>query len=77
MSARNGQLVLERYLCQSGAEVDMQDALGNSALHIAAACGFKSAIAVLLEMGGNATLTNKAGKKPVDVALDNVKDCFA
>lgn len=53
-----------------GARPDAADRAGNTALHVAARVGFPAVIKALLAGGAAATVTNAAGKTPLEVALD-------
>ena len=53
-----------------GAELDAQDASGNTALHYAAMIGFPTFVNALLKNGASVKLTNGKRQIPADVAAD-------
>ena len=56
-----------RKLVEYGADVDVPDSEGNTALHLAARSGFSGVVAVLLECNANAGLKNKLKQTALDV----------
>jgi len=70
-SEKSAEKSLRLLLEDGGAEVDMVDWSGYSALHSAARCGTISCIAVLLEKGANRHLVANNGDTPLDLAEDD------
>ena len=56
-----------RKLVEYGADVDVPDSEGNTALHLAARSGFSGVVAVLLECNANAGLKNQLKQTALDV----------
>ena len=71
-AALGGKKEVAELLIQRGADINAVDAeSGNTALANAAAWGRMDVAALLLAKGADANLANRAGKRPVDLALDN------
>jgi len=51
-------------LVRQGAEINAADALGDTALHTAAACGHKDIVARLLQCGADVNVKSASGKSP-------------
>lgn len=56
------------YLIKNKAEVNTQDADGQTPLHYAATCDFLVIVKELLQCGGDCTITDSDGCRPADVA---------
>lgn len=67
-SAGNIQGVL--HLLAHGAEIDRADTKGATALHRAAEAGRAEVVALLIDRGSDWNATDKAAKRPIDVATD-------
>jgi ankyrin repeat protein len=57
-----------RTLIDLGADVNRQNAAGDTAVHAAAALGMNTVISFLAERGADLSAKNKAGRSPIDVA---------
>jgi ankyrin repeat protein len=55
-------------LLEAGADPDLQDKIGDTALHYAAREHKSEAVDLLIEYGADINITNKAGQTPLDVA---------
>jgi len=60
-----------RFLLAKGANPDLRDAAGNSALMIAAQLGFLEGEAALIESGANINLSNASGETPIIAAVQH------
>ena len=60
-----------KILLNAKADVNIQNDVGSTALHVAAEYGFFSISKLLLESGAQAFLIDSHGKTPLDYALDN------
>ena len=58
-------------MLNTGANVNIQNMFGSTALHVAAENGFLPTSELLLASGAQASLTDNAGLTPLDYALDN------
>jgi ankyrin repeat protein len=67
-------LLLTHELIKQGADLDIQDLTGWSALHAAAAHGFLEPARALIEAGANKRLRDINGLSPTDLAMDNGHD---
>ena len=64
-------------LVEMGASFDVQDADGNTPLHVASKCNFPLIVKFLLDKGASST-TNKSGQAPQDVASNpSISKMFA
>lgn len=54
-------------LCTAGADINLRDLDGNTALHYAYACGSNKALSVLEDRGADSTIENMAGSTPFEV----------
>lgn len=59
-----------RLLHEAGADINSQDAHGQTALHVAAGRGWLDIVAVLLAHGADPDLRDCDGKAPADIAQD-------
>ena len=57
-----------------GADINVQDEEGDSALHFAAFCHHKDIVIFLLENGAEVNIRNDKQETPLDLALDHVFD---
>eukprot|EP00945_MAST-04E_sp_MAST-4E-sp1_P006389 g6389.t1 len=55
-------------LIQAGADVEVTDSFGDTALHWASFCGHSGSVEILLNHGASTTTTNIDGKTPMDAA---------
>lgn len=56
---------------RKGAEVGRGDKDNNTPLHVASRSGFGPLVSLLLDLGAPAQVTNKTGKDPRELALDD------
>lgn len=77
-ACQNGQLVIARYLIKrlGGDSVSESNNNGDTALHLAAKCGFGNICSILLEAGADSQATNSAGQKPKDCAVGSSRTTF-
>ncbi|MDR3301361.1 MAG: ankyrin repeat domain-containing protein [Spirochaetaceae bacterium] len=69
-SARIGDIDTLRKLMQHGANVDVQDAKGNTAMHIAIpAPDHREALEILLANGGNPNIRDERGDSPAHIVI--------
>lgn len=54
-------------LCTAGADVNMRDLDGNSALHYAYACGSNRAVSALEDRDADSSIENNEGNTPFEV----------
>ncbi|HFD92838.1 MAG TPA: hypothetical protein ENJ22_06070 [Gammaproteobacteria bacterium] len=66
-----GHVETVRALLGAGADPDLQDALGRTALFLAVSQGFADTVKVLLEMGADPDLKEATGKTPLMMAAKN------
>lgn len=66
---KGNRVELVQWLLAQGADVNIADAKGQTALHVAAASGKREIIQLLLDHAGNSTLKDAQGRTPRDVAL--------
>lgn len=69
--AERGQALMLSRIKQSGADINLQDDLGQTALHYAAYGGHRHTVRILLEEGANVHTLNRAGQSALDLALEN------
>ncbi|MCJ1245284.1 hypothetical protein MMC30_002487 [Trapelia coarctata] len=60
-------------LLKNGSNANLQDASGNTPLHLAVAGGHIKAVQLLVKRGANINMKNKAGKTPFQVAKERRK----
>lgn len=72
-AAAGGQIAMANYLISQGAQLNMLDEYGNSALHYAAEFATEKMITCLVTHGANATIKNSSGKTAYKVACKNDK----
>ena len=65
-STKEGNMPISKYLCQQGANVNIQNDLGNTALHYAIANQFFSIADILKSHGAKEDITNNKGFSPWD-----------
>lgn len=70
-AAYEGNINIVWMLLIDGFSVDDTDALGNSALHLAAAGGRTKVLKILLASGGNLKIFNKFRNRPIDVTINH------
>jgi ankyrin repeat protein len=65
-------------LCSAGADVNMRDLDGNTALHYAYACSSSHAMSALEDNNANTDIANNAGNTPFDVIglIDTISPIF-
>ena len=73
-AARNNQTDVVRYLLNNGANVNKQDRLGNTALHVAFVSNSTDAMRILLQHGARKDIKNNAGCKPMDPKIIDLSD---
>ncbi len=67
--AWQAQQAVAKALLAAGAQPDVQDVHGNSAVHNAVLLGARGVLETLLEAGANASLPNKVGLGPAHLAI--------
>jgi ankyrin repeat protein len=72
------QIVIKDVLGTAGADLNLRDLDGNTALHYAYACGSNQAMSALEGMSASSDITNNAGKTPFDVVglIDSIAPIF-
>ena len=70
LSAREGNYVLSKYLCEQGIDVNIQNDMGNTALHYAIGNHFFALADILTRFGAREDLPNHKGLNPWD-CIDN------
>ncbi|MEQ2272170.1 hypothetical protein XENORESO_015823 [Xenotaenia resolanae] len=68
LAARDGYSKVINLLVSHGAEINMQDSKGYTALSTAVHYGKEEAVLKLLQLGANKTIRTKTGKSPGDLA---------
>ena len=68
MAVENGNLQIVEFLIQNGCDVDLDDARGNTALHLAVIAENLQMVQRLLKNGADPYKKNLAGKLPIDLA---------
>eukprot|EP00603_Paraphysomonas_imperforata_P015364 CAMPEP_0114452376 /NCGR_PEP_ID=MMETSP0104-20121206/1482_1 /TAXON_ID=37642 ORGANISM="Paraphysomonas imperforata, Strain PA2" /NCGR_SAMPLE_ID=MMETSP0104 /ASSEMBLY_ACC=CAM_ASM_000202 /LENGTH=1372 /DNA_ID=CAMNT_0001624623 /DNA_START=163 /DNA_END=4281 /DNA_ORIENTATION=+ len=65
-------------LCTAGADVNLRDLDGNTALHYAYACGSNQAMSALESLSASSDITNNAGDTPFEVVglIDSIAPIF-
>jgi len=61
-------------LIQAGADLDLQDKLGETPLHKASSGGYVEVITALLDAGADPSIIESCGELPVDQALPRKRD---
>jgi len=65
-----GYKKISKLLIDGGANVNMENKIGNTPLHYAAAMGNQPVVQILLDRGADPNITNKNGQTPLSKALD-------
>uniref|UniRef100_A0A3B3YLH8 Uncharacterized protein n=1 Tax=Poecilia mexicana TaxID=48701 RepID=A0A3B3YLH8_9TELE len=68
LAARDGLCKVINLLVSHGAEINVQDSKGYTALSIAVQYGKEQAVLKLLQLGADKTIRTKTGKSPADLA---------
>jgi ankyrin repeat protein len=71
VAAKSGHLSMLKMLIEKGANINIQDESGNTALHYSAANGKKDAVKFLLEKSADPTIVNVKEQKAIDYS--NIK----
>uniref|UniRef100_A0A182MH64 Uncharacterized protein n=1 Tax=Anopheles culicifacies TaxID=139723 RepID=A0A182MH64_9DIPT len=71
IAARKGYSDVVKMLLEQGANVQLRDSNGNSALHFAVECGCAKTVRLLLRHGASAGVKNSLGKSPLQLAIAN------
>jgi len=71
-AANEGRKEVVAFLLDHDAGVNMVTNLGDTALHFAAAKNYCPSVRILLAKGADATIKNRDGKSPLDVATADV-----
>lgn len=74
---RNGNIIDRNELnvfIFGGFDIDDQDRLGNSYLHLLVMSGDSEGVKLFCDTGVNVELKNKAGKQAIDISLDKFKE---
>ena len=69
MSGVRGQITT--LLLEAGADPNLQNNIGNTALHLAAKWDRMDSIPILVEHGASLEVENSRGETPLDVAVDD------
>ena len=72
-STKEGNMPISKYLCQQGANVNIQNDLGNTALHYAIANQFFSIADILKSYGAREDIANNKGFSPWDCVEHGVE----
>lgn len=72
-AAACGNLEVMQARISEGCNVNQQDELGNTALHLAAMAGQQNAVQLLLKSGASTGISNKSGKTARDCATSAVR----
>lgn len=70
-AAQCGDIQTLQQRIQEGETINTKDEQGNSPLHLAAAGGHSNMVIALLENGADPLATNKAGKRPAEIASND------
>ena len=73
LGAREGNFILCKFLCEQGIEVNLQNDMGNTALHYAIGSQFYSIADILTRFGAREDIPNNKGLLPWD-CIDNHLD---
>ena len=73
LSAREGNHAITKFLCEQGIEVNLQNDMGNTALHYAIGSQFYSIADILTRFGAREDIPNNKGLLPWD-CIDNHLD---
>jgi ankyrin repeat protein len=73
-AAQLGHREVCQALIQAGADLNLQDKLGETALHKASSGGYVEVIIALLDAGADPSIVEPCGKLPVDQALPRKQD---
>ena len=66
LGAREGNFILCKFLCEQGIEVNLQNNMGNTALHYAIGSQFYSIADILTRFGAREDIPNNKGLLPWD-----------
>ncbi|XP_053665310.1 uncharacterized protein LOC128714461 [Anopheles marshallii] len=69
IAARKGYPDVAQLLLEHGANVQLRDVSGNSALHFAVECGCVKTVRLLLRHGASSGVRNSLGKSPLELAI--------
>ena len=72
ISAREGNSIISKFLCEKGIEVNAQNNEGNTALHYAIGSQFYSIADILTRYGAREDISNKKGFLPWDCLGNNL-----
>ena len=72
LSSREGNAVITKFLCEQGLEVNIQNNMGNTALHYAIANQFYSIADILTRFGAREDIQNNKGLYPWDCVEHNL-----
>lgn len=76
-SAENGHLEVVKFLIEKGANVNATAQYRkDTALHVAAQNGFADVCTYLIQKGADKNAVNDEGKKPVELASEEVAKAF-
>jgi ankyrin repeat protein len=67
-AATNGHLETVRYLLDKGANINLQDKLGRTALILATSENLEAVVKLLLDKGADAKIANSSGRTAKDIA---------
>jgi len=70
IAARYGSIEVIKELILQRATLDIPDCAGWTCLHVASYCGRADVVSLLLESGSDATIVNRRGETPWDLAVD-------
>ena len=68
-AACNGRVNNVRILIENGADINVRNCTGGTALHCSSECGYNDIVKVLLEAGANPNLEDAKGRTALDLAL--------
>ena len=72
LSSREGNAIITKFLCEQGLEVNIQNNMGNTALHYAIANQFYSIADILTRFGAREDIQNNKGLYPWDCVEHNL-----